>query len=121
MPGLQLLACWITAVKSLSPDSAWTLPVCLKTGNCQSLSLTHTYTKAFCSPIEAQLSVQIREVCLLRWYCQMQDSTVPSISPDLHYISVHYTVNYSLALCEASGDIHTQKQNLTLKDNVVNF
>lgn len=41
---LSLLTCWITPLKSLSPDSAWTLPVCLETSICQSLSCTHTHT-----------------------------------------------------------------------------
>lgn len=77
---LSLLTCWITPLKSLSPDSAWTLPVCLETSICQSLSCTHTHVQS-CSvpPIEAELSVQIKEVHSLQWYCQMQDSTVPRI------------------------------------------
>lgn len=58
---LSLLTCWITPLKSLSPDSAWTLPVCLETSICQSLSCTHTHTHAqSCSIPPLRLSYLFR-------------------------------------------------------------
>lgn len=54
---------------------------------------THTHAQS-CSvpPIEAELSVQIKEVRSLQWYCQMQDSTaprIPSLACDALYGLLH--------------------------------